>query len=72
MLDHLKQLCERRLRELVCADTVDDLLQEVELCNARQLRDLCLHFARHHGAPRDRDRDLATMTFSHHCPLPSP
>uniref|UniRef100_A0A7S2W680 BTB domain-containing protein n=1 Tax=Mucochytrium quahogii TaxID=96639 RepID=A0A7S2W680_9STRA len=47
MLDHLKQICEKRLAEFICSETVDHLLAETEFSNSTQLRDICLHFKRH-------------------------
>jgi len=46
MLDHLKQLCEQRLAKIISKHTVDLLLEEADLYNASQLRNLCYHFKR--------------------------
>jgi len=47
VLDHLKQICEKMLREFVCGETVLDLKQTAEYCNAVQLSAVCSHYLRH-------------------------
>jgi len=45
-LDHLKQICERRLQSTVNTDTVECLLQVAQKSNAVQLESVCQHFIR--------------------------
>jgi len=46
MLDHLKQICETKLQDVVRDDTVDYLLQVADQTNAWQLSSICRHFIR--------------------------
>jgi len=46
MLDHLKQICETMLQDVVSNDSVDYLLQIADQTNAYQLSSICRHFIR--------------------------
>ena len=49
MLDHLKEICEMHLASVVGDESVDILLEHAEMCNAVQLKDVCVHFKRNRG-----------------------
>ncbi|DAZ93819.1 TPA: hypothetical protein N0F65_004208 [Lagenidium giganteum] len=46
MLDHLKQICERALQNVVSKDTVQFIMDAAERSNALQLKAICMHFLR--------------------------
>mmetsp|Transcript_2556 Transcript_2556/g.6932 ORF Transcript_2556/g.6932 Transcript_2556/m.6932 type:complete len:128 (+) Transcript_2556:1597-1980(+) len=47
-VDHLKQVCEKVLQQLVCNETVEYLLEVSNKTNALQLQSICKHFLRNH------------------------
>ena len=46
MCDHVVELCEKMLQQVVTPDTVHMLLEASEMTNAHQLKNVCLHFLR--------------------------
>ena len=45
-LDRLKQICEYHLQSVVSEETVDELLDCAEMCNANRLQAICQHHKR--------------------------
>jgi len=52
-LEHLKQLCERKLKPAITAETLDYFLQISQKTNALQLEAVCRHFERNRDSMAD-------------------
>ena len=73
MLDHLKQLCELKLKSVVNHFNVEHLLQNAELYNACQLANYCRHYKRRHEfllpAPSTKEEHASSVPMD---PNPQP